>query len=219
MNLLNGEFFSFFFSKSCGQRLVDERLMYIYSLGVCHEDVAVVDAASPRVPMTAPSSAQLRCAQNIAFLYFLGQVHAPPRRNIAPHNLRSKNNCESAPDGALLLLSAEMDLTKTLAFLSSLEDDMNQITAVCVAEKKKKGSSQEGQGLEVLVAANARGPVVTVYLEKVKSEFDGLFSILRRAMKSECRPMTLFAVNDDDDDDDLERLLTKTPFYSITEWA
>lgn len=116
------------------------------------------------------SAPQYTLAENIALLSCLGQIHMLPERNeIKPDEDASSHT---------LSLEDEFYLTTTLAFLSSIKDDNNRIAAVCVKEAPDK--------ITALIAVNAKVSSESTYLNKVKSGFDGLFHILRRALYSKC---------------------------------
>ncbi|KAK5990418.1 hypothetical protein PT974_08686 [Cladobotryum mycophilum] len=107
---------------------------------------------------------QIRCAENIAFMTFLGDVPAIPERTRwgTEHDVGS---------GRVMTREIEKDLVGTLAFLSSIEDDPDKITAVCVQERS--------HGMCVVVAANDRTACDTPYLQRVKDGFDEIFDVLR----------------------------------------
>ncbi|KAM5351697.1 hypothetical protein ACJ41O_004420 [Fusarium nematophilum] len=122
---------------------------------------------------------EAECAQKIALLRYLGRIASHPERNEAECCLPLP---EADADRALSLRD-ERYLTSTLAFLSSVRDDSNKITAVCVEERPP--------GMVVMVAANAKGPgVSSAYLASVKHGFDGVFSILREARRISREPLT-----------------------------
>lgn len=120
--------------------------------------------------MADEASLYKRCAEDIAFLELLGKVPVPPQHN--PY-------VRPGPDliGYALPLRAERHLTSTLAFLSSIEDDSTKITACCVRENIA--------GLEVLLAVNATSSHNSAYLELVKTGFERIFYLLKKAATSE----------------------------------
>lgn len=112
---------------------------------------------------------QIRCAENIALLSVLGQVPAAPSRN-------GLGRSPVFSPRRSLLLQAERDLCSTLAFISSIKDDRNRVTAVCVQE--------EESSLRVLIAANAQTYGACgdgTYLQAVQAGFEEIFAILRTA--------------------------------------
>ncbi|RSM15691.1 hypothetical protein CEP52_000641 [Fusarium oligoseptatum] len=109
------------------------------------------------------------CAQNIALLYYLGQVASHPHKNLTRH--------QEAGTAWSISLNDEKHLTTTLGLLSGIKDDIRNVTAVCVEERRP--------GLVVMVAANAKGPgSSSPYLQWVKEGFDNVFSLLKDASSS-----------------------------------
>jgi hypothetical protein len=113
-------------------------------------------------------------AENIALLSCLGQNHDWPKRN-SSRLTKLDNNASSHT----LSLKDEYHLTTTLAFLSSIKDDKNLVTAVCVQESLT--------GLTALIAVNTNTACDSTYLKEVEVGFNGLFSILRHASTSKCQ--------------------------------
>ncbi|KAF4975015.1 hypothetical protein FZEAL_8160 [Fusarium zealandicum] len=113
---------------------------------------------------------EVSCAQNIALLYYLGNIASAPCKNrLGPRDAQPETG-----EARILSLEDERHLTTSLAFISSIQDDSNKITAVCVEERLS--------GLVVMVAANAKTPGITSpYLPSVKQGFDGIFSSLKDA--------------------------------------
>ncbi|KAL2694185.1 hypothetical protein Neosp_000759 [[Neocosmospora] mangrovei] len=108
------------------------------------------------------------CAQNIALLYYLGQVASHPHKNLT--------RPQEADVGWTISLNDEKHLTTTLGLLSGIKDDIRNVTAVCVEETR--------HGLVVMVAANTKGPgPVSPYLQWVKEGFDSVFSLLKDASR------------------------------------
>ncbi|KAJ3468842.1 hypothetical protein MRS44_002907 [Fusarium solani] len=109
------------------------------------------------------------CAQNIALLYYLGQVASHPHKNLTRH--------QEADVGWTISLNDEKHLATTLGLLSAIKDDIRNVTAVCVEERRP--------GLVVMVAANTKetGPL-SPYLQWVKEGFDNVFSLLKDASRS-----------------------------------
>ncbi|KAH7023312.1 hypothetical protein EDB80DRAFT_770127 [Ilyonectria destructans] len=100
---------------------------------------------------------QDRLAEDIALLFYLTRNHAPPER----HPMM-----DPKPDpGSARTLSFrdEWLLTSTLAFLSSVRDDSNNITAVCVEECPS--------GLTIMLAVNAEDSSPSPYLQQVVRSF------------------------------------------------
>ncbi|KAM0236248.1 hypothetical protein ACHAP5_009457 [Fusarium lateritium] len=110
------------------------------------------------------------CTQNIALLYCLGNIGCPPQKNTI-------QDCEAIRKTSIdriLPFEHEKLMTCTLAFLSSIRNDVMKITAVCVEEKES--------GLVVMVAANAKDSNGSSdYLDTVKQGFDGIFKLLEKA--------------------------------------
>lgn len=119
--------------------------------------------------MSHEASLYTRCAENIALLELLGNIGEPPTPN--PHVERPGQS-----NNRHISLRSERDLVSTLGFLSSIKDDPNNVTAVCIKE--------EASTLSVLVAANAKGPGKSVYLNDLKMGFDRIFKLLRTSAKS-----------------------------------
>lgn len=116
---------------------------------------------------------QTRLTEDIALLEFLGKVPVAPSKNLGTQH-------DPGPSaGRTLTLRAERDLATTLAFLSSIRDDANNVTAVCVREAD--------MSLSVLVAANIRELGASPYLESVKRGFEQIFGLLRTASTSKSR--------------------------------
>ncbi|KAG5804322.1 hypothetical protein H9Q74_010672 [Fusarium xylarioides] len=113
------------------------------------------------------TNTEIKCARNIALLYYLGRNGCKPQRN-------SFQDCEptrKADINRALSLQDEKLLTSTLAFLSSIRDDAMRVTAVCVEEKKSS--------IVVMVAANAKDTHnSSSYLGAVKEGFDKIFRSL-----------------------------------------
>ncbi|KAI5465963.1 hypothetical protein BGZ63DRAFT_460640 [Mariannaea sp. PMI_226] len=114
---------------------------------------------------------QQRCTEDIALLACLAEAHAPPKRFPI-----SDQEAGVRPPFYMLSLRDEYHLTGTLAFLSSIRDNPDRITAVCTQESIT--------GITVLVAANATTSSDSTYLNSVKVGFDEIFSILRNASTS-----------------------------------
>ena len=117
--------------------------------------------------MTPPPA--VACAESIALLSIL---HAIPERP-------SKNQIDAShvrQDAAYTLpFEKERRLTATLAFLSSVSDDSNHVTAVCVEEDSQSGT------LNVLLAINkrtrdSRGPI----LKEIEGGFKNIFKELNQ---------------------------------------
>ena len=105
-------------------------------------------------------------AENIALLHLL---HTVPAQQSEAH----ATPLPRFESGYTLPFEAERNLTSTLAFLSSLDDDPNRIPAVCVIEIDQKTS------LKVLLAVNKAGPGGGIHvLQRIKKGFDTIFLIL-----------------------------------------
>jgi hypothetical protein len=109
-----------------------------------------------------------RCAEDIALLGVLGDVPSAPTRYAHQAGINAA--------GYELDLRTERDLTSTLGFLSSIRDDISNITAVLVREDE--------QGVSILVASNAATASESPYLNLVKRGFDDIFGVLREMRKS-----------------------------------
>jgi|SRR5688572_19765542 hypothetical protein len=123
--------------------------------------------------MSIDPDIQLRIAEDIALLHILGDVpSAPPPSDTS----FQRGDLHS---GHELTLEQEKEFVSDMAFLSSIEDDISNITAVAVQELA-------GGSLRILVAANStpKGPDA-VYLGQVKRGFDELGNLMRRASMSE----------------------------------
>ncbi|KAF5027657.1 hypothetical protein F66182_218 [Fusarium sp. NRRL 66182] len=132
------------------------------------------------------SDEQVKCSQNIALLYCLGRIGCSPQKNC----IQGREVILEAGTNRTLSLEDEKLLTSTLAFLSSIQDDAQKITAVGVEER--------ASGLVVMVAANAKNcDGSSSYLNTVKQGFDKIFGLLQQASRlhSECLyPQVLSAI-------------------------
>jgi len=84
------------------------------------------------------TEARRRAAQNAALLVCLKQQPACPR----------ENKCAADDRSSPLSLQREMQLLDDFAFISSLEDNPNEVTAVCLEVNRN------GEGLTFRIAAN-----------------------------------------------------------------
>lgn len=84
------------------------------------------------------SKARRRAAQNAALLVCLRQQPASPQ----------EKKCTVDGTSSLLSLRREMQLLDDFAFISSLEDNPNEVTAVCLE------TNQDIDGVTLRVAAN-----------------------------------------------------------------
>jgi hypothetical protein len=129
------------------------------------------------IGMTAPPSMPSlfrRCAEAIALLAALGDVPSAPTRYAHQAAINAA--------GYELDLRTERDQTSTLGFLSSIRDDINNITAVLVREDER--------GISILVASNAATAAESAYLSSVKSGFDRIFEVIREMSRSTyCCPL------------------------------
>jgi hypothetical protein len=112
-----------------------------------------------------------RCAQSIALLKLLGRVPELPSRNPLEESSSGSTN------GYVLPPRIERGLTSILASLSSINDNFERVSAVCVRERDDI--------LEVLIASNAWGPGESTHLTAVEKGLRGLFDILGAAHTSE----------------------------------
>lgn len=112
-----------------------------------------------------------RCAENVALLELMGKMPDPPSRN-------AQMQTSEEAVGHSMPIHAEKALTSTLAALSSIKDDPNNVTAVCIQE--------EGVVTKVMIAANADSSCHSENLKAVKKGFDGIFQLLRKAATSKC---------------------------------
>lgn len=117
------------------------------------------------------------CAESIAFLYFLHRVPTPP----------SDNLIESPPTGFAgkytLAFQEERNLASALAFLSSISDNPNHISAVSILDDVTTGS------LNILAAINkAKLDDGNHILQQLKDGFEAIFAQLSQApdCKSTC---------------------------------
>ncbi|KIW07134.1 uncharacterized protein PV09_02006 [Verruconis gallopava] len=110
----------------------------------------------------------ITCAEDIALLQLLHTVPSQPSKNSV-----GELKCDSR--GYTLSFAQEQSLAGILAFISSVEDDTDHITAVCIREDRKSSS------LEVLLAVNRlHYNSGNVFLEKVERGFNKLFSMLKQ---------------------------------------
>ena len=113
-----------------------------------------------------PTSPVVIGAENIALLYLLHTVPVQQSEALTTSLPQFKS-------GNTLPFEVERNLTSTLAFLQSLDDDPNRIPAVCVIEIRQKTS------LNVLLAVNNAGPGGGIHvLQRIKKGFDTIFLIL-----------------------------------------
>lgn len=118
----------------------------------------------------APNTAApvIACAENVALLHLLHSIPIPPASN-PPHPLPVRQKTYALP------FEKERSLTGTLAFLSSVKDDPNHITAVCVQEGPNSAF------LNVLLAVNkARQGDGHQVLQNLRQGFEKIFTVLYR---------------------------------------
>lgn len=121
-----------------------------------------------------PVDLQQRIAENIALLYSLGEVAAPPT-SYKPNGVRP-----AAWADYTLTLEEEKDLVSALAFLSNVHDDPLKVTAVAAQEQE--------EGLFILVAANtAANDDTRPFLGTVTNSFEQLAGLLSKAAVGKCR--------------------------------
>jgi hypothetical protein len=130
-------------------------------------------------PNTPPSLAVL-CAENIALLYLLHSVPAPPSHNpIDTLPIRQKGYTLSFPQ--------ERSLAGTLAFLSNLKDGPDHIPAVCVEE------DPDSALLNVLLTVNKATPGDNKeVLQILKLGFERIFVLLSQVSDGKCLCFILF---------------------------
>lgn len=112
-----------------------------------------------------------RCAESIALIKLLGRNPELPSTNPLAESSSGSTN------GYVLPPRIERGLTSILASLSSINDKVDRVSAVCVRERD--------EGLKVLVASNARGAGESTYLGEVEEGFRGILDILASAHTSE----------------------------------
>ena len=119
-------------------------------------------------------------AENIALLYLLHSVPAPPSRNpIESLPIRQK--------GYKLSFLRERSLAGTLAFLSNLKDGPDHIPAVCVEE------DPDSVSLNVLVAVNKAKPGDgKEVLQNLRLGFERIFALLSEVSDGEHPCLILF---------------------------
>lgn len=120
------------------------------------------------------------CSQTIALLFYLGKMASDPHKNPAPRR-RQEEPDDDAAAAWTLSLDDERHLTSVLGLLSCVKDDIDNITAVCV-EERRPGM------MAVMVAANAKGAgVSSPYLPSVKLGLEHVFSQLKDGQCSKQR--------------------------------
>ncbi|KAI0968918.1 hypothetical protein F4678DRAFT_441946 [Xylaria arbuscula] len=117
----------------------------------------------------AQSRVAVKCAENIGLLYLLHRVPAQPSSNPV-------TAIQSKAAGHALPFDIERILVSTLAFLANIDDDPDDIPAVCLQE-----TTQDG-GLNVLLAVNRKGLTTRWkrYASDIKVGFDRIIAALRR---------------------------------------
>ncbi|KAI1309578.1 hypothetical protein F5Y03DRAFT_348043 [Xylaria venustula] len=115
------------------------------------------------------SRVAVKCAENIGLLYLLHRVPAQPSANTIAE-IHSKAIGHSLP------FDTERRLVNTLAFLANIDDDPDNIPAVCLEEKT------QNRGLTVLLAVNRKGLTIRwkKYASDIKTGFDKIIAALRR---------------------------------------
>lgn len=115
-------------------------------------------------------SAYVACAENISLLHLLHEIPEPPSVNTAPVAFSDAASYS-------LPFATERSLAGVLAFLSSITDNPNFITAVCVQE------GREGADLKVHVAINKKNDKDNnATLETICDGFNRIFLRLSSAM-------------------------------------
>lgn len=113
-------------------------------------------------------AASIACAENIALLHILHKIPTPPLVNAIP-----PTSIHAA--GYTLPFATERLLAGALAFLSSITDSSDCITAVCVQEQR------EDEKLRVYVAINKKSPKANdATLDIICSGFGQIFARLSR---------------------------------------
>ncbi|KJZ74046.1 hypothetical protein HIM_06495 [Hirsutella minnesotensis 3608] len=118
-------------------------------------------------PMIPPGVA---CAEAVSLLHLLHPVPAKPSINNPPGWMDVGGGAHVLP------LASESSLASTLAFLSSVKDDPNHVSALCIHEDPTTTT------LNVLIAVNqARQGDGTSYLRRVERGFNEIFTLLSKA--------------------------------------
>ncbi|KAM3524476.1 hypothetical protein NHJ13051_004514 [Beauveria bassiana] len=136
-----------------------------------------VTALAPKNPtphslISMAQSAYVACAENISLLHLLQRVPEPPSVNLVPP-------IEHDAASYTLEMASERSLAGALAFVSSITDSPNCITAVCVQEQSQK--------LQIHVAINKQKPRENnVTLGKICSGFNKIFTRLSDFQGGNC---------------------------------
>jgi len=129
-------------------------------------------------PSPSQASQTIRCAEDIVLLNMLSSVPGPVRDFASQPAACS----EQMVEGRLLSFDQEKQLATTLAFLSSVSDDSEHVTAVCIEEVPST------QGCKILVAINkATFESRNELLHKIKHGFEAILDNLARIPSSEFR--------------------------------
>ena len=114
------------------------------------------------------------CAENSALLCLLRECPNAPSLHVPPANL-------AAPDPTRILsFERERTLASNLAFITSISNDPNHITAVCIEEPPRRGP--EAGRMKVLVAINKKAEEsASAAMKKIASGLESIFDVLRRA--------------------------------------
>lgn len=119
------------------------------------------------------SATKIACAESIAFLHLIHSVPAQPSANAI-------DSATCISEHHTLPFERERSLTSSLAFLSSINDDPNHVSAICVQEDSKD------RCLKVLIAVNeAKWGDSRRILRDLKHGFEGIFSLLSLMSPSE----------------------------------
>jgi hypothetical protein len=122
--------------------------------------------------MALPSA--ITCAENIALLSLLHRVPVPP-------SLNPINNLSIRHKGYILSFRRERSLASMLAFLSSISDNPDHVTAVCVEE------DHETMSLSVLLAINkAQKDDNNQIQQNMKQGFERIFAVLAQVSDGKC---------------------------------
>lgn len=135
--------------------------------------------------MATRERSQARFAEDVALLYLLSHVPAPPSDNRSPYVANSQDS------DRILSFDRERTITSGLAFLAGISDEPNHVVALSVEERKDK------QGITLVVAINKERPqdsedilsevkqglqMILDVLTRVKGDFGPLVCVLERTM-------------------------------------
>lgn len=116
----------------------------------------------------------VKSAEYISLLSLLHEVPTEPSKNNPTKSPPARTNVKY-----VLPFKKERTLTSTLGFLSSIEEDVNHIPAVCVAQEPDE------TGLAVFLAVNKRSADDgEQLLGKMKRGFEQVFATLSRELSN-----------------------------------